>query len=103
MGTLRTSVEVMGFEPTASSMRPKRSSQLSYTPEGPRRIADALSRPNFGASVAGSATFASNIRAGLAPEGEGERGSAAGAAEEEGRLGGAGLAAGEVADLEVPL
>jgi hypothetical protein len=24
----------MGFEPTASSMRPKRSSQLSYTPEG---------------------------------------------------------------------
>ena len=27
-------VEVMGFEPTASSMRPKRSSQLSYTPEG---------------------------------------------------------------------
>lgn len=28
-------VEVMGFEPTASSMRPKRSSQLSYTPVGP--------------------------------------------------------------------
>ncbi len=27
-------VEVMGFEPTASSMRPKRSSQLSYTPRG---------------------------------------------------------------------
>ena len=27
-------VEVMGLEPTASSMRPKRSSQLSYTPEG---------------------------------------------------------------------
>jgi hypothetical protein len=27
-------VEVMGIEPTASSMRPKRSSQLSYTPEG---------------------------------------------------------------------
>jgi hypothetical protein len=27
-------VEVMGFEPTASSMRPKRSSQLSYTPKG---------------------------------------------------------------------
>ncbi len=27
-----TKVEVMGFEPTASSMRPKRSSQLSYTP-----------------------------------------------------------------------
>ncbi len=26
-------VEVMGLEPTASSMRPKRSSQLSYTPE----------------------------------------------------------------------
>jgi hypothetical protein len=26
-------VEVMGFEPTTSSMRPKRSSQLSYTPE----------------------------------------------------------------------
>ncbi len=25
-------VEVMGFEPTASSMRPRRSSQLSYTP-----------------------------------------------------------------------
>jgi site-specific DNA recombinase len=25
-------VEVMGFEPTTSSMRPKRSSQLSYTP-----------------------------------------------------------------------
>jgi hypothetical protein len=24
----------MGFEPTASSMRPKRSSQLSYTPGG---------------------------------------------------------------------
>lgn len=30
----RRSVEVMGFEPTASSMRPKRSSQLSYTPTG---------------------------------------------------------------------
>lgn len=28
-------VEVMGFEPTASSMRPKRSSQLSYTPGDP--------------------------------------------------------------------
>jgi hypothetical protein len=28
-----TRVEVMGFEPTTSSMRPKRSSQLSYTPE----------------------------------------------------------------------
>ena len=27
-------VEVMGFEPTAPSMRPKCSSQLSYTPEG---------------------------------------------------------------------
>ncbi len=27
-------VEVMGVEPTTSSMRPKRSSQLSYTPEG---------------------------------------------------------------------
>lgn len=27
-------VEVMGFEPTASSMRPRRSSQLSYTPVG---------------------------------------------------------------------
>ncbi len=27
-------VEVRGFEPLASSMRPKRSSQLSYTPEG---------------------------------------------------------------------
>jgi hypothetical protein len=27
-----TFVEVMGFEPTTSSMRPKRSSQLSYTP-----------------------------------------------------------------------
>jgi hypothetical protein len=27
-----TLVEVMGFEPTTSSMRPKRSSQLSYTP-----------------------------------------------------------------------
>jgi hypothetical protein len=27
-----TVVEVMGFEPTTSSMRPKRSSQLSYTP-----------------------------------------------------------------------
>ena len=25
-------VEVMGVEPTTSSMRPKRSSQLSYTP-----------------------------------------------------------------------
>ena len=25
-------VEVMGIEPTTSSMRPKRSSQLSYTP-----------------------------------------------------------------------
>ena len=33
-------VEVMGFEPTASSMRPKRSSQLSYTPEGALRIAE---------------------------------------------------------------
>ena len=33
-GTIRDLdlVEVMGFEPTASSMRPKRSSQLSYTP-----------------------------------------------------------------------
>jgi hypothetical protein len=29
----RSGVEVMGFEPTTSSMRPKRSSQLSYTPE----------------------------------------------------------------------
>jgi site-specific DNA recombinase len=29
---LRLLVEVMGIEPTASSMRPKRSSQLSYTP-----------------------------------------------------------------------
>lgn len=26
-------VEVMGFEPTTSSMRPKRSTGLSYTPE----------------------------------------------------------------------
>ena len=35
-------VEVMGIEPTASSMRPKRSSQLSYTPEGrpPYRFSD---------------------------------------------------------------
>ena len=32
-------VEVMGFEPTASSMRPKRSSQLSYTPAGRDRLA----------------------------------------------------------------
>ena len=32
-------VEVMGLEPTASSMRPKRSSQLSYTPEGDDRVA----------------------------------------------------------------
>ena len=31
-------VEVMGLEPTASSMRPKRSSQLSYTPEGRVRL-----------------------------------------------------------------
>lgn len=29
----------MGFEPTASSMRPKRSSQLSYTPVGTVRVA----------------------------------------------------------------
>ena len=35
-------VEVMGFEPTASSMRPKRSSQLSYTPGGPHTLAAAL-------------------------------------------------------------
>ena len=32
-------VEVMGLEPTASSMRPKRSSQLSYTPAGIFRLA----------------------------------------------------------------
>ncbi len=30
----RSLVEVMGVEPTTSSMRPKRSSQLSYTPKG---------------------------------------------------------------------
>src|SRR3954454_15046381 len=41
-GRARYRVEVMGFEPTASSMRPKRSSQLSYTPEGPRRLADGV-------------------------------------------------------------
>ena len=34
-------VEVMGLEPTASSMRPKRSSQLSYTPEGTATLARA--------------------------------------------------------------
>jgi hypothetical protein len=38
----------MGFEPTASSMRPKRSSQLSYTPEGSGRLAEVLNRSNFG-------------------------------------------------------
>lgn len=35
----KTMVEVMGLEPTASSMRPKRSSQLSYTPAGTLRLA----------------------------------------------------------------
>jgi hypothetical protein len=38
-------VEVMGLEPTASSMRPKRSSQLSYTPGG--RV--TLARGDLGA------------------------------------------------------
>ena len=37
-------VEVMGLEPTASSMRPKRSSQLSYTPAGTLSIAEATGR-----------------------------------------------------------
>ena len=32
-------VEVMGVEPTTSSMRPRRSSQLSYTPRGTVRLA----------------------------------------------------------------
>ena len=34
IGQNLTLVEVMGVEPTTSSMRPKRSSQLSYTPRG---------------------------------------------------------------------
>ena len=41
--TYRVGVEVMGFEPTASSMRPKRSSQLSYTPgTGDDSLTDGL-------------------------------------------------------------
>ncbi len=38
-------VEVMGLEPTASSMRPKRSSQLSYTPAGRATLAEAAKAP----------------------------------------------------------
>lgn len=38
-------VEVMGFEPTASSMRPRRSSQLSYTPRGSAHPSRARSGP----------------------------------------------------------
>jgi hypothetical protein len=38
-------VEVRGFEPLASSMRPKRSSQLSYTPAGTVTIAEGSDLP----------------------------------------------------------
>ena len=54
-----TLVEVMGFEPTASSMRPKRSSQLSYTPEGALRIAEAQRAPERPGENAGSSPGAS--------------------------------------------
>ncbi len=49
-------VEVMGVEPTTSSMRPRRSSQLSYTPAGARIIAEvqhASDRPDRTAEVVG--------------------------------------------------
>src|SRR3546814_17127270 len=45
----------MGFEPTASSMRPKRSSQLSYTPEGEARLARRSAAAPSGRSGAGAA------------------------------------------------
>ena len=51
-------VEVMGLEPTASSMRPKRSSQLSYTPEGDDRV--ARPSPRFGNSGQVRTTHASS-------------------------------------------
>ena len=38
-------VEVMGLEPTASSMRPKRSSQLSYTPAAAATLVGARNPP----------------------------------------------------------
>ncbi len=43
----------MGLEPTASSMRPKRSSQLSYTPEGAATLAGSqnLVEKPIGASL----------------------------------------------------
>lgn len=40
-----TLVEVMGIEPTTSSMRPKRSSQLSYTPQRKRKCS-AIASPS---------------------------------------------------------
>jgi hypothetical protein len=45
-------VEVSGFEPPASSLRTKRSSQLSYTPKGgetlpPWSPAEVTESPNF--------------------------------------------------------
>ena len=41
----------MGFEPTASSMRPKRSSQLSYTPGGTVRVARRSGRSERSAAA----------------------------------------------------
>lgn len=47
---LGSSVEVMGFEPTASSVRGKRSSGLSYTPMG-RHIVAVAATPLEGSRV----------------------------------------------------
>ena len=63
-----TRVEVMGIEPTASSMRPKRSSQLSYTPVreggGYRLAVRASTRERRAASTAPPS---SSRRRGCAP------------------------------------
>ncbi len=47
----------MGIEPTASSMRPKRSSQLSYTPGGTVTVPPEPS--TVGSFLAGTASAAS--------------------------------------------
>lgn len=60
-------VEVMGLEPTASSMRPKRSSQLSYTPAG----TVTLARGHLGAE---SATREVSCRSGAWPAAAGPGG-----------------------------
>ena len=47
-----SAVEVMGVEPTTSSMRPRRSSQLSYTPAG----ADSIAVPPTPSHTTGAAS-----------------------------------------------